>query len=79
MSYRSHGRNLSEWADLIGASLPDSVEERENASAGFDADGRFSAEDGFGANDGFGERSGDEFDAAFGSRSNADFVTDPDS
>jgi len=39
MSHRSHGQNLSEWAELIGASLPDSVEDLEDASAGSEAYG----------------------------------------
>ncbi|WP_256288470.1 hypothetical protein [Halobellus inordinatus] len=39
MSHRSHSQNLSEWAELIGASLPDSVEDLEDASAGSEAYG----------------------------------------
>jgi len=33
MSHRRRDRNLSEWADLVGASLPDSVEDADDASA----------------------------------------------
>jgi hypothetical protein len=32
MSHRNRGQNLSEWADLVGASLPESVE----SAGGFD-------------------------------------------
>ena len=39
MSHRNQKQNLSEWADLIGASLPDSVEDLEDASAGSEAYG----------------------------------------
>ncbi|SDX73961.1 hypothetical protein [Halobellus clavatus] len=37
MSHRSRDRNLSEWADLVGASLPDSVEDSNGTSASGDA------------------------------------------
>mgnify|MGYP006304434541 FL=1 len=33
MSHRSRNRNLSEWADLVGASLPDSVEDPDGTGA----------------------------------------------
>ncbi|WP_049985503.1 hypothetical protein [Halobellus rufus] len=62
MSHRNHGRNLTEWADLIGASLPESVEEREEAT------GEFGSNDGFGG--GFGE--------GIGSRGRYDFTPESD-
>ena len=37
MNDRNHERPLSEWAALTGASLPDSVEDRTDGSAGFEA------------------------------------------
>jgi hypothetical protein len=37
MNDRHHERALSEWAALTGASLPDSVEDRTDRDAGFDA------------------------------------------
>ncbi|MFB6093212.1 MAG: hypothetical protein ABEK02_09400 [Haloquadratum sp.] len=41
MSHPSRGRNLAEWADLVGASLPDSVDERgdDDEGAGTPANG----------------------------------------
>ncbi|WP_336023949.1 hypothetical protein [Halobellus salinisoli] len=56
MSHRQTGRNLTEWADLIGASLPDSVEERESVSGEL-------PDDGFGG--GFRERIVDRSDYEF--------------
>jgi len=36
MNDRNHERPLSEWAALTGASLPDSLEDRTDGSAGFE-------------------------------------------
>ena len=36
MNDRNHERPLSEWAALTGASLPDSVEDRTDGTAGFE-------------------------------------------
>jgi len=56
MSHRNQRENLSEWADLIGASLPDSVEDREDAASGTDA---YAGED---RRNGFGSEFGSESD-----------------
>ena len=49
MSHRNQKQNLSEWADLIGASLPDSVEDREDGGPTADAYGREGRRNGFGS------------------------------
>ncbi|MFB6250271.1 MAG: hypothetical protein ABEI27_01060 [Halobellus sp.] len=49
MSHRSRDRNLSEWADLVGASLPDSVDDSDGTSASGDAYGSPESVDAFGA------------------------------
>jgi hypothetical protein len=49
MSHRNQRQNLSEWAELIGASLPDSVEDREDAGPTADAYVSENRRDGFGS------------------------------
>ena len=49
MSHRNQRQNLSEWAELIGASLPDSVEDREDAGSTADVYAREDHRDGFGS------------------------------
>ena len=49
MSHRNQKQNLSEWADLIGASLADSVEDCEDAGPTADAYGGENYRDGFGS------------------------------
>ncbi|MFB6091194.1 hypothetical protein [Halobellus sp. EA9] len=56
MSHRRHNQNLSEWADLVGASLPDSVEDAD------DANGRSEAFRGGEAADTFGYEFGSDAD-----------------
>ncbi|MFA1609791.1 hypothetical protein [Halobellus rubicundus] len=48
MSHRSRDGNLSEWADLVGASLPDSVEDADDANGRSDAVRGGEAADAFG-------------------------------
>jgi len=66
MSRQNHGRKLTEWADLIGASLPDSVAECEDASAEFYGE------------DGFGGGLGDEIGGDITNRSGYEFAANPD-
>jgi len=49
MNHRNQRQNLSEWAELIGASLPDSVEDREDAGPPADAYAGEDRRDGFGS------------------------------
>ena len=58
MNRHNRGRNLSEWADLVGASLPDSVGDPDDAGSGVDAYGDPEIREPFGGEFGDGTRNG---------------------
>ncbi|MFC6874038.1 hypothetical protein [Halobellus marinus] len=58
MSRHNRGQNLSEWADLVGASLPDSVEDLDDVGGSVDAYVETETGEPFGYEFGDGERKG---------------------
>ncbi|MGQ4557090.1 hypothetical protein [Halobellus sp. GM3] len=64
MSHRNRGQNLSEWADLVGASLPESIEEVDNGESRSDARERVWSE--------FGSDTRDHVQYEFGSNARRD-------